>query len=655
MLPKLEWSVATTLPELREMCRALTGLVGFDVESWGPNIKAPNGDSWPDPYAHRLLGFSLSAGNRAWYVPVAHNDGPNCPRLAWLATLHEVTDLLAAGTIQLCAFNLGYELQILRNEGLEVSDSGPFDDASLSAWLGWSVTRPSLKGLCNDRYGTQLPSFGERFGKDIDGRAVPVLEMAEYAVKDPWLTCIVHADALVAVRARGLEQHYRDLDMPLVEVLRGMQARGVPVDTAALALQGEQLKARAAAIAAEFKELTTTTVKAKAKAKVPTGEFFKNGNPKFQTVDVEVDVVAGADIGNDHHVSRWLYDVLGWWKPGPHEKRNGVNNWTTKKERVEQFQILPGPAGKAAALRLEYQTLTKLESTYIRPLVSLPSQYCDGRLHTNYHGNGTGTDRLSSSSPNFQNLPARTEAGKLIRKAFGCAPGHKLIIFDYSQVELRIIAHLARVQSLILAYTFGEDVHQATLTEVQKVWPEATRTDAKIGNFSVIYRISAESLAVKMRCSVERAELMIEAFYRRAPEVSVYHDRAIAKLRRDGYVPTMCGYRGYIEPSGKGRRAGQYTNHDEAAAVNLPVQGTAGGIIKRAMIAIHRRWLAKGIMNSGAWLVEQTHDELGAEVREDLVDACTVDMRECMEGAIELCVPLVAEGGVGTNWLEAKE
>jgi len=629
--------------------------VGFDVETYGPAI-VWRGKRKPNPYKARLLGFSVSLGDEAWYVPVAHMaiGSVNTPRLAALAFCDSLFEYALLPNFRLVMFNAGYELQVLRNEGLALFPfSDHLDDASLSGWLaGWGK-KLKLKSLANERYGYDLPDFKKVFG-DRDARETTPEEMAEYAVKDPWLTVRLHNDAMVELEKHDLYNHYRTMEMPLVEVVRGMQERGALVERGPLVELRAKLVAEMAELKTRFRELTQTFVEIPAKERQPTGELFKNGNPKLKTVDVKIVCFVGADIGNDHQVSRWMYEELKLW-PTTGLTRNGVGNFPVDKILLERFTLLPDLAGELTRMRLRYQAASKLVSTYIDVMLELPEQYGDGALHTSYSINGTNTQRFSSSGPNLQNIPVRTEEGKKLRDALVARPGFEIVIYDYSQIELRLCAHLSRDPEMEMAYVFDEDIHAKTLAVLKKHWIGAQRTDAKITNFSTFYRISALNLAIKQRSTVENAEKSIEAFYESYPLVKEYHARSIAFATKNGYAPSLDGYKAFLEPP-RNNKWGRFEMSwgEQNKAVNYPVQSSAAGMIKLAMIAIHREWVRKGAQGTKAFLIEQTHDEIGAELAHDFVAEGSADMRRLMESVVQLRVPVVANGGAGSSWSNAK-
>lgn len=661
---------AAELPGLLARVSTVSGSVGFDVETSGPSIKW-RGKSRPDSFRASLTGFSVSTGDDSWYVPVRHADKVTfgtLPNVGLGAALNFCEALFceAERGLQLVAFNLGYELQVLRNEGVTLSPySDHLNDASVTCWLaGWGTSR-KLKDLANERYGFDLPDFAKAFGKDAQSCDVSIADMAAYAAKDPWLTCRLHDDAMRVLEQHDLVKHYRDIDMPCVEILRGMKARGQARDREKLEAQRARLLAEMEQLLADFRTKSTTTVMWPTKVRRATGEFFKNGNPKFAVETEDQPVVSGADVSNDHHVSRWLYDELKLWPTTEPDRyrtgktkeraRNGVGNYPCDKETLRLYTLLPGLGGELARMRLEYQARAKLVSTYLDVLIELPEQYADGRVHADYNLTGTVTQRFSSSGPNMQNLPSRSDDGKAMRDALVAAPGKVIVVRDYSQIELRIVAHLSRDPNMCSSYVFCEDNHAKTLVKMRTNYPEATRTDSKITNFSTIYRISAEALAVKMRCTVEQAQASIDAFYETFGKVHDYHTAALAYAEKYGHARTLDGYKRFLEPPRKNKWGKvELTWPTQNEAINTPVQGSAAGMIKIAMVKLHKRWVAKGWLGVKAWIVSQVHDELGSEVDEDIADEAGEDMTWAMETALQLRVPVVAEGGCGLTLAAAK-
>lgn len=651
--------IVTDSPGLRAMRSAIThapGPVGFDTEFSGPEVRWKD-KRWLDWYSCDLTGLSLSVGAACWYVPVSHVVGANLaepigPTLRWIA------ELAAAGNRVWC-HNLKAELQILRNSGVHVARSvNGWADSQVAAWLaGFGSDHKSLKlkKLAEEHGFGASDTFAE-FAKKRQARDIPVEELAPYAGRDAWLTKEVGEFAYAHLEKAELTRHFWQVDMPCVEICRSIEEWGVTVDAAMVGEQMERLGGEARALAEDFRFLTTTTVLLPVKERQPTGEFFKNGKPKMCTVEVLRPFEVGCQIGNDHQLSRWCYDELRVW-PTDGLKKNGANHWPTDKDTLEKFTILPGLGGQLAQMRLDWAWRDKLCKTYFKPLLELPVQYRDGRLHGSLNLTGTETQRFSSSNPNLQNVPSRTAEGRAIRKALRSRPGWTFIIYDYSQIELRIMAHLSRDPEMCACYDLGIDIHAGTLERLRAYWAEAERVHAKTTNFSTIYRITAPSLAVKMKSSVPAAEASITAFYETHPYVRDYHDAAIEYAAGHGYARTIDGFKRFLDVAPKWnyrtkRREMPWSVQN--AAINTPIQGSAAGLTKLAMIAMHNRWVASGEYGVRVNLAGQEHDAIIVEAREDFADAAYEHMRLDMESALRLRVPIVAEGGRGPSWAEAK-
>lgn len=637
------------LHDMQRTLHAYAGPLGFDTETSGPSIVWRK-KSRPDPYRATLTGFSVSTGTQNWYVPVDHAEGHNLPREAVAAFL---TWLMRQTRVRrVWAHNWKFDLQVVRNYGI---DYGSYSDhmhcSQLAAWLaGWGADHDSLalKSLAQAHGFGAGATFAE-VAQKRQSRDIPVAEITPYAGRDAFLARGVGELAWVALEKHELTEHYRTIDMPLVEILRGTEAWGVPVDEAALLVLRDSLKEEADALSAEFRMLTSVPVMVPTKERVHRGEFFKNGNPKLVSVVVDREFVLGADVGNDNQVSRWCYQELKVWplRAGRFPLRlNDVGHYPVDKETIERWLALPNPLGRRLAeIRLEYGKCSKLLTTYVKPLTELPRQWGDGRIHCSYNLPGTETQRLSCSGPNLQNLPSRTEEGQRIRAALLAPEGWEVLVLDYSQIELRIAAHLSQDPAMLAAYLFEEDVHQNTLDAMRVSWPEATRTDAKITNFSTIYRISASSLAVKMRNTEQAAEQSIEAFFAQYPLIERYHQQAIAYAQKHGHARTIDGFKRFL--TGKTWKVGNQ-------AINTPIQGSAGGLAKISMISAHRHWVEAGEYGKRVVFVGQEHDSLICNARADFSEQALVDLKHAMENAWQLRVPLVADGGKGSNWRDAK-
>jgi DNA polymerase I len=632
--------------------------LGFDTEQSGRVVQWKD-RKWLDWYSATLTGFSIAVEDFVAYVPVDHAEGGNCPYLDAYTLLHYVTRAIPRRRVW--AHNWKADLQILRNVGLgEFAEEayGSLTCSMVAAWLaGWGADHKSLKlKKLAESLGLGAGDTFAELAKGRQARDVPVAEMAPYAGRDAWLTRQIGEQAYAALTAAGLTEHFHTIDMPLVEICRDIEAWGTRVDADRVREQMERLSAEAASLADEFEFLTVASVAMPVKVREPTGDLYKNGNPKMRTVERDQQFVLGAKIGNDHQVSRWLYEELKWW-PIAGLKRNGAGHYPVDKETIERFAGFPDLGGRAARIRLDWAWRDKLVKTYLKPLLELPPQYADGLLHTSLNLTGTQTQRFSSSNPNLQNVPSRTEEGRAIRKALRSRDGWRFIIFDYSQIELRIMAHLSRDPEMMACYWLDIDIHAGTLEQMRKTWAEATRTDAKVTNFSTIYRISPPSLATKMRTTLTAAEASIEAFYARFSGVSAYHEAAIAYASTHGYARTIDGFRRPLDvtqrynPRTKRRDIAWHVANE---AINTPIQGSAAGLAKIAMVRMWRRWRRGGEYGTRVHLAGQEHDAIIAEAREDFVSEAMEHMREDMESALTLRVPLRAEGGSGDSWGTAK-
>jgi len=607
---------------------------------------------------HQLVSAQVATDRAQYYIPVRH--APPHTNVPWLAARAFLNELWAWGreSTNLWFWNLGFELQVSRNEGIAVGAfSDPYRDAMVAAWLcGWGTQQSQQKLRLKETacvrlpelYGQKLPSFREAFG-DRDIRELSPVEVAPYGCKDVLLTRRMAEEASKVLHKRQLWAHFVELDMPLVEPLRAQAEWGAEVDIPLLeTLRAERL-AYCAGLEADFVAATRRTVAMPVKKRKPTGEFYKNGNPKMAVVVEQEPIEASADISNDHTISRWLYDEMKLW-PTTGLKRGGNGNWPLKGWMLERYAAGTGEGARLAQMILNYRRASKLCSTYLDVMIEQPTMWHDGRLHPSTHLCGTETQRFSSSGPNWQNLPSHSEEAKTVAKAIRARSGNSFVLYDESQVELRLAAHISRDPALVDAYLWGDDVHARTLAEVQKTFPDAQRKDAKITNFSTLYQISARSLAVKIRGDARTAQRFIDAFYLAHPGIRDYHRRMIAFVTKHGYAPTLDGFRRYFPDWRPGAEPSWSTCN---AAINTAIQGSAAGIIKRAQRDLHRRWVAAGLFGDGVWFAGQVHDSLIVECADEHVARVRRDMEECMTSTV-LRVPLAVEGGVGRTWEEAK-
>ncbi|BCX80492.1 DNA polymerase I [Methylomarinovum caldicuralii] len=561
----------------------------------------------------RLVGlsFAVEAGEAA-YVPVGH-DYPAAPaQLDREAVLERLRPLLESEDHPKVGQHLKYDAHVLANHGIELR--GIAHDTMLQSYvLNPTATRHDLDSLALTYLGIKTVSYEAVAGKgakQVSFSRVALDQAAPYAAEDADIALRLHQVLWPKLEAEPkLKRLYQEIEMPLVPVLLRMERCGVLVDRDELARLSAELAERMAKVEEQVHCLA--------------GEAFNLGSPK--------------------QIQHILYDKLGL----PVLKKTPKGQPSTAEEVLqklaEDFEL--------PRLILEYRSLSKLKSTYTD---KLPQQIHPrtGRVHTSYHQAVTATGRLSSSDPNLQNIPIRTEAGRRIRRAFIAPPGCRLVAADYSQIELRIMAHLSEDANLLAAFAAGADVHRATAAEVFGVAPEAVtdeqRRRAKAINFGLIYGMSAFGLAKQLGIEREEAQSYIDRYFERYPGVREYMERTRRQAYEQGYVETLFGRRLYL-PELQSRNP-QRRQYAERTAINAPMQGTAADIIKRAMIAVDA-W----IRGSGApvKMIMQVHDELVFEVAEDRLEEACRAIRERMASAAELRVPLVVDVGIGVNWDEA--
>ena len=580
-----------------------SGLFAFDTETTSL-----------DYMAARIVGVSFAvAANEAAYVPLAH-DYPGAPdQLNREAVLAQLQPLLENSELYKIGHNIKYDRNVLANHGIKLNGMR-FDSMLESYVLGSTATRHDMDSVALKYLGHSNIKFTDVAGKgakQLTFNEVPVEAAAPYAAEDADITWQLHAAMWPQLTANpALEKIYTDIEMPLVTVLSDMEQTGVVIDSAMLAQQSNELAHR-------IKDIEL-------QAHREAGQPFNLGSPK--------------------QIQQLLFEKLQL--PVKAKTPKGA---PSTAESVLQELALDYPLPR---LILEFRSLSKLKSTYTD---KLPQQVCPdtGRVHTSYHQAVAATGRLSSSDPNLQNIPVRTEEGRRIRQAFVAPPGKVLLAADYSQIELRIMAHLSTDKGLLRAFSEGQDVHRATAAEVFGVLPEVVSNDqrrsAKAINFGLIYGMSAFGLAKQLGIARGAAQEYIDVYFARYPGVHDYMEATREQAREQGYVETVFGRRLYL-PDIRARN-GQLRAAAERTAINAPMQGTAADIIKRAMINMHR-WLATD-NGLDVTMIMQVHDELVFEVAESDVEAAKRPITECMCGAASLKVPLLVDLGVGTNWDEA--
>ena len=566
-----------------------------------------------DAMRANLVGLSLSvAPGEAAYVPLAH-DYPGTPaQLPREQVLDALRPLLADPARRKLGQHGKYDLHVLRRHGVDVA--GYADDTMLESFvLNSTATRHDMDSLARRYLGYETIHYEDVAGKGA--KAIPFSQVAiddatRYAAEDADVTLRLHRVLSERLAAEpGLEKVYREIEMPLVPVLARIEANGVAIDVAELRRQSN--------------DLGTRMLAARQKAVALAGHEFNLDSPKqLQAV---------------------LFDELKL----PALVKTPKGQPSTNEEALEAI----ADQHELPRTILDYRGLAKLRSTYTDKLPEMVNPHT-GRLHTSYHQAGAATGRLSSSDPNLQNIPVRSEDGRRIRRAFVAPEGRRIVSFDYSQIELRIMAHLSEDPGLLRAFEHGDDVHRATAAEVfgkplAEVTPNERRA-AKAINFGLMYGMSAFGLARQLGIGRAEAQDYVALYFSRYPAVHAFMERMRAQAREQGYVETLFGRRLYlndINARNQGLRAGA-----ERAAINAPMQGTAADIIKRAMVAVDG-WLAG--FGARALMILQVHDELVFEVDEAFVPTLVEQVGKRMSGAADLRVPLVVDSGIGANWDEA--
>ena len=591
----------TTLDAWLATLRA-AGLFAFDTETTSL-----------DYMAAEIVGvsFCVEPGTAA-YVPVGHDYAGAPDQLSRELGLGRLKPLLEDPAAAKVGHHLKYDAHVLANHGIALT--GMRYDSMLESYvLNSTATRHDMDSCARHYLGIETIHYEDVAGKgakQIPFNQVPVDTAAEYAAEDADVTLQLHRvlwDGLT--KEPALRKLYEEVEQPLVPVLLRMEHHGVLVDRDVLRRQGGEITRRLAELEQE--------------AHRAAGQPFNLDSPKQ------------------------LQEILFGKLDLPVVRKTPTGQPSTAEDVLEEL------AGEYELPRLilEYRGLAKLKSTYID---KLPSQVDarTGRVHTSYHQAVAVTGRLSSTDPNLQNIPIRTQEGRRIRQAFVAPPGQLLLAADYSQIELRIMAHLSGDEGLLAAFAEDRDIHQATAAEVLGLAPEDVtaeqRRAAKAINFGLIYGMSAFGLARQLGTDRGTAQEYVDRYFDRYPGVKRYMDETRALARDRGYVETVFGRRLYLpEIRSRNRQQQQYA---ERSAINAPMQGTAADIIKRAMIAVDD-WIERE--RPGARLVMQVHDELVLEVAEGQVEAIRDRVVEFMTGAASLSVPLRVDTGVGANWDQA--
>ncbi len=560
-----------------------------------------------------LVGISLSvSAGEAAYIPFAHDYMGAPQQLDRQFVLDRLKPYLQDPAHKKVGQNLKYDMTVLAQHGIRLR--GVAFDTMLESYVIDSVaSRHDMDSLALTYLNEETIKFADVAGKgaaQLTFNQVHLEQAGPYAAEDADITLRLHQALWPKVVAEPtLRKVFEEIELPLVPVLSRIERTGALVDDTLLFQQSQELAERLA-------ELETL-------AWEMAGQQFNLASPK--------------------QLGEILFEKLQI----PVLKKTATGAPSTKEEVLQEL-ALDYPLPKVL---LEHRGLAKLKSTYTDKLPTMINSVT-GRIHTSYHQAGTATGRLSSSDPNLQNIPVRTAEGRRVRQAFIAAPGSKLVAADYSQIELRIMAHLSEDPSLLKAFGAGEDIHRATAAEVFGVDSAAVtseqRRSAKAINFGLIYGMSAFGLARQLGIGRKQAAEYIELYFTRYPGVQNYMNNIRYSAAENGYVETFFGRRLYLPEINS--RNGMRRQAAERTAINAPMQGTAADIIKLAMINVHN-WLENSELTSK--IIMQVHDELVLEVPESELEAVKQGLCEHMEKAAELLVPLVVDVGVGDNWDEA--
>lgn len=594
----VNYSTAVNETEIKNVVKQLQHAkeLSFDTET----------DS-KDAIVANLVGISLSAkAGVAFYIPV-NVEGAQPQDIV----LDLIKPLLTNPKSLKIAQNFKYDYLVLLGAGLKVE--GPVFDTMVAGYLLDASQKIGMDALAKTYLNYQPVSIKSLIGKGKAAKSMdelPYSDIADYACEDADITYQLWEVLKEKLDEDELDEIARELEFPLIRVLAHMEKEGISVDVEMLDMFSEEL----------------------------TKDIEKLEKEIFELADEEFNLNSPKQLGEV------LFDKLGL----PAGKKTKTGQYSTSESVLAKLAA----EYDIPSMVLDYRSLSKLRSTYVDALPKLVNEE-SGRIHTELNQTVAATGRLSSSNPNLQNIPIRTERGREIRKAFVPADGYKLLAADYSQVELRVIASISGDENMIRAFKNGEDIHSRTAKEIFGLdsLDDVTsdhRRKAKEVNFGIPYGVSAYGLASRLGISNDEGKEMIEQYFERFPGIQVYIDETVKKAKDDGYVTTLLGRRRYIPEINS--RNWNVRGFAERTAINMPIQGTAADIIKLAMIQIDEL-----LHNSGykSRMLLQVHDELIFEIHEDETDILPEKLKEMMENAYELDVPLDVEIGLADNWLDA--
>ncbi len=570
----------------------------LDIESTSLNVQEAT-----------VVGISFCwSDDEAFYLPLAHREATH-EQVTWEEFKAGCGAHLADNAVKKFGQNIKYDVSVLTRCGVVVNGID-FDTMVASYVLNPDRNTHNLTALCLEFLKRPLIEYEDVVGEQPDFSYVDPVAATQYGGQDAHVVWLLKAHLENHLEEKALTEIFRSIEMPLVPVLSRMELAGVKLDTALLAEMSTEFGGEIARLEKEIYALA--------------GTEFNVNSPK-QLSDV-------------------LFNRLGISTQGIKKTKTGISTDSSVLEKLSDVHPLPGTI-------LHYRMIHKLKSTYVD---ALPAQVAsDGRLHSRFNQTGTGTGRLSSSDPNLQNIPVQTKEGQRIRAAFVPEKGNVLISADYSQIELRLLAHMSGDKNLIAAFTDGIDIHAKTAREVLGLGPdeEVTTEQRRIGktiNFGIVYGMSGFRLGRELGIPVGEAARYIESYFAKYPKVNEFFDRLEKDATEKGYVTTHFGRKRFLaDIDAEGRDKGFLMR----AALNAPLQGTAADLIKIAMIRLDR-WIASS--EAPMKMILQIHDELVFECAESFVSGAEREIRSTMEGAASLMVPLKVDVGHGVTWQEAQ-
>lgn len=580
----------------------------LDILAGSPRFAVDTETTGKDPMRADLVGLSFSTdAGIGWYIPLGHNY-EGCPaQLSREIVLERLRPVLESPDKEKVGQNIKYDFIVLKRAGIDLAGIA-FDTMVASYCLNPGRTSHSLEAIALEHLNYRMLTYAEVCGtgaRQIPFSQVRVDIATRYSAEDADITWRLAGLLGPRIAEESLNGLFTGLEMPLVEVLAAMEMNGVKIDAELLGRMSIEIDEKTRSLTTRIHSLA--------------GREFNINSPK--------------------QLAEILFEELKL--PTVKKTKTGYST------DVEVLEVLAGRHDLPAAI-LEFRSLSKLKSTYVDVLPAMINPET-GRVHTSFNQTVTATGRLSSSEPNLQNIPIRTDLGRRIREAFIAEPGCMLLSADYSQIELRILAHLSQDPILIDSFQRDEDIHTRTASEVFGVFPQMVTPDmrrqAKVVNFGILYGMSPHGLSQDLGISQREAKRYIDSYFARYPRVKGFLDGILAQGREKGYVTTLMGRKRYVPELLSGNAVARQAG--ERTAINTPIQGTAADIIKAAMIIIQRRIIRERLRSR---MTMQVHDELVFEVPADELETMKALVKEEMEGVVSLAVPVKVDLEVGLNW-----